>query len=498
MHRSVQRLKLAPTWPAYVAAVALLLLGGGTARAEEYWYRIELGGTPAGWMVAREAEQAGRRISESSTRLALKRGGTTLSLEMASRFVESADGKPLRAWTRQLLGQAPIERRYEFLADGVRVVTEQGGERREERRPLPDGEWLTPFAAQGEIRRQLAAGADRFTIRTLDPQLGLQVVEVTWQRQAGVRRAAVNGEEREVYRFLQRLSYAPALETTIDVTADGLPVRTTTPLMGLEMTAVLTDRETALETAGAPELLVQSFVYPDRPIERPREARRAVYRVKSNNGGVLVLPSTGSQRAEPREDGVRVTVAVGSSPPVDRRGLELQEYLRASTFIDHRAPAIRRLLAQATAGLPADAGDAARAEALRAFVGDYLSEKNLNSLLATATEVAASRAGDCTEHSVLLTALLRAAGIPARVVTGLVYVDHFAGSAELFGYHMWSQALVGDRWLDLDATTPRPFDAAHLAFSTTALNDDQGALLEMASIVPLIGALEVDVLEVEY
>jgi len=59
------------------------------------------------------------------------------------------------------------------------------------------------------------------------------------------------------------------------------------------------------------------------------------------------------------------------------------------------------------------------------FVGDHIDEKNLSIGYASALEVAQSKQGDCSEHAVLAAAICRAAGIPARVATGLVYVEEF-------------------------------------------------------------------------
>jgi transglutaminase-like putative cysteine protease len=57
---------------------------------------------------------------------------------------------------------------------------------------------------------------------------------------------------------------------------------------------------------------------------------------------------------------------------------------------------------------------------------------------------------------VLLTALARAAGIPARVVAGLVYQD---GD---FFYHAWSELWL-DGWLSADAVFAQmPADATHV------------------------------------
>jgi transglutaminase-like putative cysteine protease len=285
--------------------------------------------------------------------------------------------------------------------------------------------------------------------------------------------------------------------TTVDVAADGLLVRSSTSLMGLDMVMTLSNRDAVIELRGTTELLAQSFIYPDRAIDRPREVVRAVYELTVDEGFLPNVPSIGDQRAKNSRGRARVTVELGSSPKVDPRTVDVAEYLRASTYLNHRDPKLGELRAQALD--PVETTDpAVRAEALRELVHAHLVKKDLNTLLATASEVATTRAGDCTEHAVLLAALLRADGIPSRVVTGLVYVDRFVGEVNLFGYHMWTQAFLDGRWIDLDATLGRRFDATHIAFTHTSLNDEGVALLQMAKITPLMGRLEVKVLEVDH
>ena len=145
------------------------------------------------------------------------------------------------------------------------------------------------------------------------------------------------------------------------------------------------------------------------------------------------------------------------------------------------------------------AGDdkGARAETMRKFVEKYVKAKDLDVGFASASEVARTRHGDCTEHGVLLAAMLRADGIPARVVSGLVYVE--TGEAGgIFGYHMWAQALLEKAgkptWVDLDGTLPgpRPFDATHVALGMSALAEGEEAQ-SLASILPLMGRLSIKV-----
>jgi transglutaminase-like putative cysteine protease len=83
---------------------------------------------------------------------------------------------------------------------------------------------------------------------------------------------------------------------------------------------------------------------------------------------------------------------------------------------------------------------------------------------ASATQALATRAGDCTEYSVLLAAAGRARGIPTRIVVGLVYAGRFSGKKDVFSPHTWVQAWTGDRWTSYDAGLEK-FDASHIALA---------------------------------
>src|SRR2546426_204084 len=80
----------------------------------------------------------------------------------------------------------------------------------------------------------------------------------------------------------------------------------------------------------------------------------------------------------------------------------------------------------------------------------------MNGAAPSAREVLAARRGDCNEHAVLLAALARAAGIPARVVAGAIYLDG------AFYYHAWTELWLGT-WVSADAVFRQlPTDATHV------------------------------------
>lgn len=99
----------------------------------------------------------------------------------------------------------------------------------------------------------------------------------------------------------------------------------------------------------------------------------------------------------------------------------------------------------------------------------------------SALEVLKTRVGDCNEHAVLLTALLRASGIPARICVGLAY------SRDKFFYHAWNECYVGE-WISIDATLNQmPVDAAHIKLV-------EGGLDKQIEIIGLIGRIKLEVI----
>jgi transglutaminase-like putative cysteine protease len=154
-------------------------------------------------------------------------------------------------------------------------------------------------------------------------------------------------------------------------------------------------------------------------------------------------------------------------------------YLRANDVLQSDAPEVVALAREAA---PGETDPAALAFALEKHVHGAMREVDFSQAFASAREVARSRKGDCSEFAVLLAAMLRARGVPSRVAFGLVYVERSAA----MGYHMWTEAWIGDRWLPLDATLGKGGIAAdHIKLGASGL--DRGladpALLRVADLL---------------
>jgi hypothetical protein len=99
----------------------------------------------------------------------------------------------------------------------------------------------------------------------------------------------------------------------------------------------------------------------------------------------------------------------------------------------------------------------------------------------SAVKVLAEKSGDCNEFTTLFVALARAAGLPARTVSGLIYLNG------RFYYHAWPEVYLND-WVAVDPTFDQfPADAAHVRIAV-------GGLARQVELIPLIGRLKLEVL----
>lgn len=474
---------------------------GAQVRIEsDRWYEIWMGGGRAGWSHETVTTDAETITTTTVMQMKIGRADEAVEIRMRSDFVETLAGEPIEVRTEQRLGPTPIRATYRFGEDGVTVVQVRDGEEQEIEVPSPEGEWLPPAAAGRYVAQRLASGAKEVTVRTLDPSNGLAVSAVT---RSGIEpgETEVAGEPTACLMATTRTVVGATPMTGKEwFLEDGTVLRTEMAIGGLTMVSVASSRELALEAFEPPELMVSTFVRPDRPIRGPRTTDRAVFRVRVSEGELAELPESGFQRVETLDDGsARVTVDTRAAATAEAMSDESRSvFLASTTYADTGDDLLRTLTERALDGV-GDAPDK-RAEALRRFVFTHISRKDLGTAFATASEVARSCQGDCTEHGVLLAAMLRAAGIPSRVAVGVIYVERFAGERDVFGYHMWTQAYLeteqGPAWVDLDATLDRrtPFDATHIALATSDLAEGQ-TISQLAGVAPLLGTLEIVVEE---
>ena len=504
--------------PLLALVLALFICPASKAQDFVRYFELQMSGSPAGWMRSTQTTDRDRITTTSDLNLTLKRGPVNIEIVMSSEFVETADGQPISMKSIQKMGSTPITTSYVFSTSDLTASTEQGGRTTTITRPLPKANWLTPAAGARFTLEKFKSGEKQIKLTTIDALSGPDPVTMT--RTVGERETiTIKGRLVSATRTIVDASTMPGVPSVEFINEHGETIKSETSMGGLKISMELAGPEVANAAIGeVAEMMVSTLIRPSRPIDHARTTKEAVYIVTNPNGKVPELPSAGFQTVEPiDEHSARVILDLSSPAPAPETDSTNHEFTGSSALIDATDENVKKLAQRATAKLrvvalkahedEAKDGGAAivtdvtpmkRAEAIRKAVYRHIKNKSLGVGFASASETVLSREGDCTEHGVLLAATLRADGIPARVVAGIVYVDEFTGQNAVFGYHMWAQALIEidgkPRWIDLDAALSEKdaFDATHIAMSNSSLADDQPHN-SLANIAGTIGTLQIKV-----
>lgn len=477
---------------AAISAIEAIASTGDWRSVRDHQYLVSLDGADCGRMRRQRETDGPRNRLRETTSLRVLRDGTPIEIEIELEMTETSTGEPLEVRRRLTTNGAPSVVTWTFEPDRVEVVTEQAGRRAVDRASLPPrlGErpWLTPLQAEEFLAARRAAGASRVEWSMLSFERGLEVVDAVATRvDDGTFRW--QGRAIPVARWEVRTSGDP-LAGTESWSEDGRLVEAIvrTGLGDLRMRLVEPEVAATWRSGPAPDVLRRTAV----PLEgRLPRGRIATLRVSLDEGELPALPRTASQQVLASE-ARSATLRVGELVQPRWQDEEPPPAMLASTSLaDLKDPALVELARDAggRGGPPA-----VRAERMRRFVRGYIRDVDLESALASASEIVRSRRGDCSEHAVLLAALLRLDGIPARMAVGLVHADRFAGKENVFAWHAWTQAWIDGRWIDLDATLARTHERPHVMTSSSDLSSGPFDPA-WSAVLPLMGAVRIAVVE---
>jgi len=174
----------------------------------------------------------------------------------------------------------------------------------------------------------------------------------------------------------------------------------------------------------------------------------AEYTVSSDDTE-FALPDTAGQKvisADKKENSVEVRIVCAERDTGEGSGGE--KYTARTRFLDTENIEVRLFASKII-------GSKHPVHAAENEVNGAITDKNQGIPLIPVDEVLRVRSGDCTEYTVLLCSILRAAGIPSRAVVGLVFVPEWQGKKDVFVFHMWAEAYIKGKWIIADASFPK-------------------------------------------
>ena len=219
-------------------------------------------------------------------------------------------------------------------------------------------------------------------------------------------------------------------------------------------------------------------------IDDPRTVERLVLKLTGarlpegelDGAGQTSLPPDGAAQIIEIVD-VRQLAAAPADPSVGR-------YVLPEPLLESDAPEI---VAEARTAVREATDPREQAERLVRYVNALLDKKPTISI-PSAKEVLRTKIGDCNEHTALFVAMARSLNIPSRIAVGLVYLNG------AFFYHAWPEVYLpgrrgGAAWTPVDPTLNQfPADATHLRVT-------RGGLEKQTAVLPLIGQLRIEVVD---
>jgi hypothetical protein len=216
--------------------------------------------------------------------------------------------------------------------------------------------------------------------------------------------------------------------------------------------------EQAKDTQYSQDLFVMGMVKIDKGIGSTGKVAELIVEVEGKESEVF-------------EDGPRQSVVASENGKLVKLGkkygkeqkatdAEIKEALAETNAYPITHAKIKDLADKVTEGARTPEAKVAK---IVAFVHKYVRP----SLTAQAPEIhdlIKNKKGDCKSYALLFNNLARAAGVPAREVSGLLYVgDDF----KAFGGHAWNEVVLNGTWVPIDASMGETeVNATHICFGT--------------------------------
>lgn len=445
----------------------------------EDWYGLYFNGQKAGF--AKESvslTKDGALTMTEEVQFRIKMSGIDQNMQLRATREYGPGGELTRAHTRVIDQTGRLEFTAVAQGEQVKYTSIVGGEKSEKLIPNPH-ETLEEVLSQTALATENAAIGDTAEYEMFDPFNQMQLKNKS--SVIGIEERVFDGVPTKVF-VIQTTAEPIGIESTAYVTADGTVLE---DVYAGTITMRLEPKEVAQDVNYNNDVIISNAALVDELIADPR-SRETLELVLTGplapshlfNDERQFIAAEGSRfsfRAK------RLSMDGVTTPKLPVADETVQEWLKPTTFVQSGD---ERLIQKAREIIGSETDALKASELLCAWVYKNV-QTSFSARLTNSLEVLESLAGDCTEHSILFIGLARAAGLPAREVAGLVYVD---GPPAGFYFHQWAKVWVG-KWIDVDPTFNQPFaDVTHIKLA-------EGDLFEQIRLVPIIGQLQVKVVD---
>lgn len=399
--------------------------------------------------------------SDSSTVMDAALLGTPLKMKIDSTTWSNGSGRPIRMTFDMESSGRSQKVDAKFGSVNAVISISNSGSTSVKELPIPKDasivdDPMTELLLHGTLRKKVS-------FYVLDPTT-VSFVKNSASVQ-GPSTVTVNGQKRKGTAVLIE---DPRVSMTAYVDDKGELIKVDGP-MGIEMIPE-TDKLAPPPTAGAPATtpmdLADITSIPVTKIDNPSEVTELKLKLTGRN--LARVPSDDHQSVR----GMGQTWSLDIHPPKltasAGRSIAAAEdghpsWTKPGLNIPSDSPRFKKIASGLVKGKE-HVREAALA--IRRYVYDTMHPNAGIGVLRNADEILNTKEGVCRDYAILTATLLRAAKIPAKVSSGLVYYNG------RFYYHAWADAWDGNRWIGLDSTVPQDqMSATHIQLATGSVED---------------------------
>jgi len=442
----------------------------------ERWFSIAMNGERVGFAHLSIASTEGSYVvtSESSAKLLVM----GFSREATVREQYRLDGNlALKSFSvEQIIDKSPLKVSGTVKGKTVKVLVETKGGTSEKTLKIKGAIYPPPVVNLYPLFQGVKAGRT-YKLQMLDTE-GVKVKDVKFNV---VGFETLNGTDT----IHLRNDLYPVVDNDIWVDRAGNTLRESVRdgLILTQAESATEARRFLLEDAVSKKELVLDFslVRVDREIENQSELKGMIIELSDLPEGMSLPEGPGQSAIVTAPGKVRMVMSAQPNPPgaptlalADR-----ERYLSATPRINADN---QEIIACQQKVLQGCTDQRQAATLLTRWVAEHLADTVKDSH--SAVEALQNKTGNCQSHARLYVSLARAAGIPSRMVAGLVYA---AGKG--FLYHSWAESYL-DGWTAIDPTFGQiPADVTHIKLAEGDEPD------EMAALAGIIGRVKATVIE---
>ncbi|HBH19136.1 MAG TPA: hypothetical protein DDX14_09430, partial [Cyanobacteria bacterium UBA9579] len=438
-----------------------------------------------------EKEEDGKKliVTNKHYELRFKRLGFSVKILQDFQFIEDADGNPV-SFTADMESKGEvINIKGKFLSPKrLHVTSVINGDSKSEEMELKK-DILFPYAISRLFQNHSKAMIEYSTI---DPTNDVKIVTITAEK-VGLETIVDANLQGNFTKYKVAVDILPSIGSYEWYDNEGRVVKEKSSLLGLEK--VIAKESEIVGKVDSYDIFYKSIIPVKAHITDPFNIDNITYKIEtqSESPEEMFIINDKQRIIHSRENTIYLKI---KNQLIDNESFkypftdtkDFADYLKSGPYITSDNPEII-IQANSIVGQKKDAYKIAKA--MERWVFDNVNTKDLSVNFANAMQVMQARQGDCTEHSVLLASLLRAAGIPSKVVVGLMYTNV---PEDAFVYHMWVSAYVG-RWISLDPSFPNDnFSPVHIAISEYDLNNLSSKTDIVLDVVKSFTTLKISVL----